>query len=312
MAFTIHVELAAQSRRGLERKVQLYREADVLNLPRRPNLVKNMHPRDAIRALHEIDKSLAAKACPHLVAYDYKSRDELLRGLEFYRGFGATQALMVRGETVFEGLAHYFLPAVEFRRNATLRMLDWCREHCQKMGINIAVAGEMPREEKKTELIERIKVEMDRAHGKINKGAQVVLTQPLHDYEMFDEYCRWLEASKMHLAASFRQGVALWANPHLAAKICRRIRGINMPIFDHSRLLRFPENEEASSRVGEEIAKEKIQEILNKGVFDGIIIFPFGDEAANRVPSVVEWARNAAKFAEKATTMPHLRLVRSQ
>lgn len=311
MTFTIHVELAAQSRRGLERKVQLFREADVLNLPRRPNLAKTMHPREAIRALHEIDKSLATKACPHLVAYDYKGRDELLRGLEFYRGFGATHALMGRGETVFEGLAHYFLPAVEFRRNATLRMLDWCREHCQKMGINIAVAGEMPREEKKTELIERIKVEMDRAYGKIDKGAQIVLTQPLHDYEMFDEYCRrWLEPSKMHLAASFRQGVALWANAPLAAQICRRIRGINIPISDYIRLLRFPANEKASSRVGEEIAQEKIQEIINKRLFGGIIIFPFGDEAANRVPSVIEWVRKAVAFVPLPGERAHLYVVR--
>lgn len=73
----------------------------------------------------------------------------------------------------------------------------------------------------------------------------------------------------------------------LLFRISRRIGGIHVSVSDLQRLFRFAANPVLSAGVGLEIAQEKVKEVLDSGLFGGVIFFPFGEEAMNRIPEFI-------------------------
>lgn len=258
--YTVHAEMLIRPNTDVGQTARFYSAVDRVDLPRRP--IKLSHPREAVQWA----QSLSHRLMPHLVGYDYKTPADLRADLAYYENLGVRAVLMVKGE-------HPIQKGME-----TMQMLEVSREH----QVAVGVAGAMP------DSPADLSREFDYLAAKIEAGAQMVLTQPVHSLGLFEQYCHFLQNSKLSTFISFRPGVALWPSRMKAFTVSNLLSGVRVPSEDLKSLSLY--DDKGDRGVG--IAARKIQAIAESGLFDGFILFPFGNNIYQRLPDLL------ARFAD--------------
>jgi 5,10-methylenetetrahydrofolate reductase len=212
-----------------------------------------------------------ASFCPHIVGYDYPEEERFAASLRYFYSYGVRTALIIKGEP---------FPTPSHATLTTLQMLQIAKGMSSSHPLELAVAGQLPKKEG------AIKRELEYLAQKIEAGAKVVLTQPVHDLRKFELYCGLLERSGLHQRASFRPGVALWSGVRNAWFWSRLLKGVEAPLGDITQML-LDNPETAAVR----IAKRKIKAIVDAGLFGGCLIFPFSSRVYPRIPGLVSYVR---------------------